>query len=161
VDTSLWEQAFPQWRHLIARISGPVTWGRYSVLKCDSWSGGRTAILGDSAHAQPPNLGQGGGMAMRNGLALAAFMEDVDDRRDVPDALEAWEHAVRPLTDHCQKWSTLYGEVTHLPDEVRSKVFRGAGDDGWVSSQILRASMTPPLVRRPDIHDNRHLTTTV
>jgi hypothetical protein len=74
--------------------------------------------------------------------------------------LEAWEEAVRPLTDHCQKWSTLYGEVAHLPDDVRSRVFRGAGDDEWISSQILRASMTPPLTVRSEVaNNNNHLTT--
>ena len=45
----------------------PVSWGVYSVTRCHAWSAGRTAIVGDAAHAQTPNLGQGGGMAMQNG----------------------------------------------------------------------------------------------
>jgi 2-polyprenyl-6-methoxyphenol hydroxylase-like FAD-dependent oxidoreductase len=84
-------------------------------------------------------------MAMQNGLALATYMANVDDRRDIPDKLEAWEAAVRPLTDHCQKWSSLYGEVTYLPDDVRSRVFHGASSDEWIAAQIMRAAKTVPI----------------
>jgi 2-polyprenyl-6-methoxyphenol hydroxylase-like FAD-dependent oxidoreductase len=101
--------------------------------------------VGDAAHAQPPNLGQGGGMAMQNGLALAVFLKDVTDPRDIPPRLEAWEAEVRPLTDHCQKWSTLYGEVAYLPDEVRAKMFEGASSDTWTASQLMRAAGSTPI----------------
>src|SRR5690606_27284161 len=133
VNKELWKESFPQWAHLTDRIgSSQVSWGVYSVIRCRQWSAGRAAILGDAAHAQTPNLGQGGGMAMQNGLALAVALKDVTDRRDIPAALEAWEKNERPLVDHCQRWASLYGEVTHLPDDVRTRVIRGAMRDPWV-----------------------------
>jgi 2-polyprenyl-6-methoxyphenol hydroxylase-like FAD-dependent oxidoreductase len=145
VNRELWMAEFPDWSHLTERIGSDVTWGRYSIIECCTWSVGRTALVGDAAHAQPPNLGQGGGMAMQNGLALAVMMEDVTDRRDVPGRLKAWEQEVRPLTDHCQKWSTLYGEVAYLPDELRANVFLGASSDQWLAEQILLAANGMPL----------------
>ena len=141
VDKALWAEAFPQWKHLIDRIgSSPVNWGVYSVTRCSAWSAGRTAILGDAAHAQTPNLGQGGGMAMQNGLSLAVHLEGVTDRRDIPDALERWERSERELTEHCQRWASLYGEVAYLPDEIRTRVVRSAMSDPWVAGQVFRAA---------------------
>lgn len=145
VNKALWAESFPQWAHLAERIgSSPVNWGVYSVIRCRQWSAGRTAILGDAAHAQTPNLGQGGGMAMQNGLALAVALKDVEDRRDIPAALEAWERKERPLVDHCQRWASLYGEVTHLPDDVRSRVIRGAMSDAWIAGAVFRAANHAP-----------------
>ena len=150
VDKAVWRDAFPQWSHLIERIGEfPINWGVYSVTRCNAWSAGRTAIVGDAAHAQTPNLGQGGGMAMQNGLALAVRLESVRDRRDIPDALEAWEAGERDIVEHCQRWASLYGEVTHLPDEVRARVIRGAMSDPWVAGQVFRAANHAPLGTSP------------
>ncbi|HCP76290.1 MAG: monooxygenase [Pusillimonas sp.] len=141
IDKDLWIEAFPQRKHLIERIGAePVNWGVYSITRCSAWSAGRTAILGDAAHAQPPNLGQGGGMAMQNGLSLAVHMQGLTDRRDIPQALERWENKERELIEHCQRWAILYGEVTYLPDEIRTKVMRGAMSDPWVAGQVFRAA---------------------
>jgi 2-polyprenyl-6-methoxyphenol hydroxylase-like FAD-dependent oxidoreductase len=140
VDKTLWAAAFPQWSHLIERIGPEVSWGVYSTTKAKTWSVGHAAILGDAAHAQPPNLGQGGGMAMQNGLALAVALDRVADARDIPAVLEAWEERERPLVEHCQKWSQLYGEVTFLPDEVRTMTVRGAMGNPWVAAQVFRAA---------------------
>ncbi|WP_028226500.1 FAD-dependent oxidoreductase [Paraburkholderia ferrariae] len=144
VDKALWSADFPAWRHLIERIGAEVSWGVYSVTKARTWSSGHAAILGDAAHAQPPNLGQGGGMAMQMGLALSVALADVRDARDIPAALEAWEAAERPLVEHCQKWSCLYGEVAFLPDEVRTRTIRAAMSDPWVSAQVFRAANSLP-----------------
>lgn len=144
IDKALWSGAFPRWAHLIDRIGAEVSWGVYSIIQCSAWSAGRTAILGDAAHAQPPNLGQGGGMAMQNGLALACALEGIDHAEAIPAALEAWEARERPLVDHCQKWSTLYGEVAFLPDEVRTSTIRAAMSHPWVIEQINRAAHHAP-----------------
>ena len=140
LDKALWSEAFPAWRHLIERVGSDVSWGVYSVTKVKSWSAGRTAILGDAAFAQPPNLGQGGGMAMQTALALSVALANVNDARDIPDALAAWETRERPLVDHCQKWSCLYGEVANLPDHVRTPTIRAAMSNPWVSEQVFRAA---------------------
>lgn len=150
VDKALWSAAFPRWAHLIERIGvAPVSWGVYSVTRCSAWSAGRTAIVGDAAHAQTPNLGQGGGMAMQNGLALAVALAEVSDQRDVPAALERWEAGERDIVEHCQHWASLYGEVTWLPDEVRTRVVRSAMSDPWVAGQVFRAANHAPTGTAP------------
>eukprot|EP00250_Pteridium_aquilinum_P002265 c12462_g1_i1 orf=172-2508(+) len=42
-----------------------------------NWSKGRTTLLGDSAHAMQPNMGQGGCMAIEDGYQLAVELEKV------------------------------------------------------------------------------------
>lgn len=42
-----------------------------------NWSKGRTTLLGDSAHAMQPNMGQGGCMAIEDGYQLALELEKV------------------------------------------------------------------------------------
>lgn len=49
-----------------------------------SWAEGRVALLGDSAHAMQPNLGQGGCMAIEDGYALAVDLgRAIEVRRGV------------------------------------------------------------------------------
>jgi 2-polyprenyl-6-methoxyphenol hydroxylase-like FAD-dependent oxidoreductase len=148
-DHATWSRSFPAWRHLIERVSSVLTWSPYSTIGVKAWSSGRTAIIGDAAHAQPPNLGQGGGTAMQGGLALAAHLEGVSDPRDIPDRLMAWEKKERPLMDHCQKWSRLYGEISFLPNEVRERTIKHGLADPWVREQMSRAARSIPTGSKP------------
>lgn len=145
LDKAAWTGSFPQWAHLIDRVDRLLPWSPYSVVKVRTWSAGCAAVMGDAAHAQPPNLGQGGGMSMQTGLALAVFMEGLNDPRDVPGRLQAWESSQRELAEHCQRWSCLYGEVSRLPDEVRARVVRQGMADSWLRAQMLRAAHSAPL----------------
>lgn len=43
------------------------------------WTSGRVALLGDSAHAMQPNLGQGGCMAIEDGYQLAKDLSEASD----------------------------------------------------------------------------------
>ncbi|BAN47257.1 NAD(P)/FAD-dependent oxidoreductase [Metapseudomonas resinovorans] len=150
LDKAAWIASFPHWAHLIERVDTLLPWAPYSIVKVKAWSAGRTALIGDAAHAQPPNLGQGGGMAMQSGLALATFLEDLEDRRDIPERLQAWEAHERELAEHCQRWSCLYGEVSVLPDDARSRIIHHGMADPWVRSQILRAAQSQPTgTQRP------------
>jgi len=145
LDKAAWTASFPAWAHLIDRVDTLLPWSPYSIVKVKRWSAGRAAIIGDAAHAQPPNLGQGGGMAMQSGLALAVFMEGLEDPRDIPQRLHAWESSQRELAEHCQRWSCLYGEVSVLPDAVRAKVVHQGMNDPWLRGQFLRVAQSQPL----------------
>ena len=43
---------------------------------------GRVALLGDSAHAMQPNLGQGGCMAIEDGYQLAVDLSEACDKAE-------------------------------------------------------------------------------
>ena len=66
---------------LIDRIGEQGRYDRFDLIKLKRWSAGRVALIGDAAHALPPNIGQGGGCAMMNALSLAVYLDRDDDRR--------------------------------------------------------------------------------
>ena len=109
VDRAYWRSQFPQISDVINRIPPDVgRFSSHSYVTVTGWSRGRVAILGDAAHAQPPNLGQGAGMSMANAASLAEIL-DVHD--DVPSALAAWEASRRPVSEAVQRWSYRYGVI--------------------------------------------------
>jgi 2-polyprenyl-6-methoxyphenol hydroxylase-like FAD-dependent oxidoreductase len=86
VHEDSWTRAFPHLQPLIDRIGEQGRYDRFELIKLRRWSAGRVAIIGDAAHALPPNIGQGGGCAMMNALSLAVHL---DRHSDVPAALAA------------------------------------------------------------------------
>jgi 2-polyprenyl-6-methoxyphenol hydroxylase-like FAD-dependent oxidoreductase len=145
LDKADWQRAFPMWSHLIDRVTEDIGhWDVYSIIKLKSWSQGHVAVIGDAAHAQPPNLGQGAGMAMQNALALAYFLNQIDSPDQMPSALARWETSERPIIEHCQKWSVLYGEVIYLPEALRRRTFHAAFDDPWISRQFFKPANHVP-----------------
>ena len=127
-----WISWFPHLRDLIARLGDDGRYDRFELIKLKRWSSGRVAVVGDAAHALPPNIGQGGGCAMMNGLSLAVYL---DRFVDVSCALEAWERNERPLTDHTQRMSYLLGLPTSWPPALRTKAFAWAGRSTWIIKQ--------------------------
>ncbi len=148
LNTPLWRETFPHLSHYIDRVGDDARWDIFSIIKLKAWSSGRVAIAGDAAHAQPPNLGQGGGMAMQNALGLAVAMEQAKGKDDIPPLLLEWERRERPLTEHCQRWSTLYSELTTWPDEVRHAAMRAASHTPWIVEQLRKAANSYPTGTR-------------
>ena len=46
------------WVALIARLGDEARYDRFEVMRLKRWSAGKVALIGDAAHAVPPNLGQ-------------------------------------------------------------------------------------------------------
>lgn len=61
---------------------------RPSVLK--SWSKGAVTMLGDAVHPMMPNLGQGGCQAIEDAYVLANLLSEVDDKDQIPSALQEY-----------------------------------------------------------------------
>jgi 2-polyprenyl-6-methoxyphenol hydroxylase-like FAD-dependent oxidoreductase len=89
---------------------------------------GSAALVGDAAHALPPTLGQGAGLALTNALLLSHY---VSARPDVPGALAAWEREWRWISERTQTWSRRYDWITsewpHSFYPLRSAVIWGIG----------------------------------
>ena len=102
VRADIWGPAFPELEPAIRQVSAEGRYDAYETGKLTRWSSGRVAIVGDSAHAMVPSLGQGAGLAMANALGLAVALDEVPD---VQDALARWEERERPLTEYTQDMS--------------------------------------------------------
>jgi 2-polyprenyl-6-methoxyphenol hydroxylase-like FAD-dependent oxidoreductase len=149
VDKETWLASFPQLGGIIERIDEVGRWDRAMRVTCRHWSRGRAALVGDAAHGQPPNLGQGANLTFQNALALADYL---DGGADVETALAAWEKGERPLTDHVQKWTDIYGRVASAwPDRLadrRSQFLEVATKIPWVDRQLNKAARHVPVGAR-------------
>jgi 2-polyprenyl-6-methoxyphenol hydroxylase-like FAD-dependent oxidoreductase len=136
-----WKRAFPHLEALIDRIGDQGRYDRFDLIRLKRWSAGRVAIIGDAAHALPPNIGQGGGCAMMNALSLAVYL---DREKEVGPALALWERSERPLTEHTQRISYFLGLPTTWPPRLRAAALGIAGRSRWLVRQRTRTALHRP-----------------
>jgi 2-polyprenyl-6-methoxyphenol hydroxylase-like FAD-dependent oxidoreductase len=136
-----WKRWFPPLESLIDRIGTQGRYDRFELIKLKNWSIGRVALLGDAAHALPPNIGQGGGCAMMNALSLAVYLER---ETEIGAALQAWERNERPLTEHTQRISYWLGLPTTWPPVLRAAALSLAGRSKWLTAQRTRTALHRP-----------------
>src|SRR5687768_8748777 len=141
VDKALWKRSFPNLAPLIGRIGEDGRYDRFEYIRLKRWSAGRVAVIGDAAHAIPPNIGQGAGCAMMNALSLAVYL---DRHAEVPQGLEEWESQERPLTNHTQRISLLFGMPAFWPPRVRSWFYSVAARSQWLTRQRTRTARHVP-----------------
>jgi 2-polyprenyl-6-methoxyphenol hydroxylase-like FAD-dependent oxidoreductase len=146
IDVEAWVASFPGAEDLVRRIAADAEWDRvqwvqFQIITLRQWSAGRAAVIGDAAHAMTPNLGQGAMCAMTNALALAVAL---DDETDAARALRLWERRERPLTDHTQRMSSVYGAVTTWPSGLRALALKAIARIGWLNDMFYRAARHIP-----------------
>ena len=141
VNRDAWKRWFPHLETLIGRIRAAGRYDRFEYIRLKRWSAGKVAVLGDAAHAIPPNIGQGGGCAMMNALSLSVYLDRQDD---IPAALDAWETNERPITDHTQRISLMLGWPTTWPPYLRAKTLALAGKSKWLVQQRTKTALHVP-----------------
>jgi 2-polyprenyl-6-methoxyphenol hydroxylase-like FAD-dependent oxidoreductase len=146
VRKDAWKRWFPHLEPLIERFGEQGRYDRFDLIKLRRWSAGRVALVGDAAHAQPPNIGQGGGCAMMNALSLAVHLER---HADVSAALAAWEKNERPVTEHAQRTSYLLGLPTTWPPLLRAIALGWAGRSKWLVRQRTKTALHRPTGTTP------------
>jgi len=146
IDINLWKTKFPQASDLLDRCEVDSRWDRLVSVRCRKWSEGRVAIIGDAAHAMPPNLGQAANTAFINVMALVNI---VTSAQDIPNALEAWELEQRSISNHVQNWSYLYGYVLgKWPDSLlslRSDFVSALSKTEWFDESLNRGARHVPM----------------
>lgn len=73
------------------------------------WSEGRATVLGDAAHPTTPNLGQGGCMAMEDGVVLAVCLRKCSS---IAEGLRAYEQRRIPRTKEIVLASRRIGDFS-------------------------------------------------
>jgi 2-polyprenyl-6-methoxyphenol hydroxylase-like FAD-dependent oxidoreductase len=107
VDVEYWLRHFPYLADVFERVPGEqAVHHPHALVLCPRWVRGRVALVGDAAHAQPPNLGQGAGLAIANAWALASAQAGASD---VQTGLARWEGGSRRVGQAVQRWSHRYG----------------------------------------------------
>ena len=94
-------------------IAAPIAWQKYALAPVDPtgpWVSGRTALLGDAAHAMVPFLAQGAAMAIEDAAVLAAALYGATD---VPAALRAYEAARKPRVARLWEAAQWTGDTYH------------------------------------------------
>jgi 2-polyprenyl-6-methoxyphenol hydroxylase-like FAD-dependent oxidoreductase len=145
IDPDVWARSFPFMRDKFVRMRDEADWpqshwAHFQTIKLKRWSAGRIAVLGDAAHAMPPYLAQGAGHAMMNALGLA---DALDRAASVETALAEWERRERPLTEHTQLWTRIYGATMFLPKPLK-KISILVEKLPWVAGQYVRAANHVP-----------------
>lgn len=152
VDRDLWRTAFPEAAHLVERFAEASRWDRLVNVRCRHWSRGHAAVIGDAAHAMPPNLGQAANTAFINAMALAMTLER---EREIPRALSRWERECRPLTNHVQWWSYLYGfalaRVPERVDGLRACLLRSVSHTRPFQNGLNKGARTVPAGARDTV----------
>jgi 2-polyprenyl-6-methoxyphenol hydroxylase-like FAD-dependent oxidoreductase len=146
IDPAAWAQSFPALHDLFVRIRdhadwSQARWDRFQTIQLRRWSAGRVAVLGDAAHAMPPYLAQGAGHAMMNALGLAVAVEETPT---LPAAFEQWERRERPLTEHTQRWTRIYGTTMFLPQALKRISIRVEQQVPWIAAQYVRTANHVP-----------------
>ena len=136
----VWTESFPHLAPLIEKLNDG-RYDRFEYLRLKRWSSGRVAVIGDAAHAIPPNIGQGAGCAMMNALSLAVYLSESSD---IFSGLKTWEERERPLTNHTQRISLLYGMPTFWPQALRTLFYWAAGRSSWLTAQRTRTARHIP-----------------
>ena len=113
INKHAWSESFPYLSKIIARVQMEGRYDLYQTSRVPSWSKGRVVLVGDSAHAMPPTLGQGAGLAISNALGLAVALQASPS---IEYALRAWEKKERPLTDHTQNFASDLARTRRLSE---------------------------------------------
>ncbi|MEM1127969.1 MAG: FAD-dependent oxidoreductase [Bacteroidota bacterium] len=88
------------------------------------WSQGRAVLVGDAAHPATPNLGQGGCMALEDGLVLARCLAEASS---LSEALASFERARYRRTARVMRqslWTGRLGQTTGRVARARNAATR-------------------------------------
>ncbi|MES2669216.1 MAG: NAD(P)/FAD-dependent oxidoreductase [Pseudomonadota bacterium] len=96
----VWPEALDSLRDTV--VPDGLAQARYRDTVLRRWHRGRAVLVGDSAHAMSPQLGQGANMALVDALALRDALRDADN---VPMALDAYQRARRAHLSAYHFWS--------------------------------------------------------
>lgn len=118
---SLWADAEPRLRQLLAAITECSKWGLFSREPSPAWGRGRITLIGDAAHPMLPNAGQGAAQAFEDAYVLSRWLAEHPD--DPVGALAGYEAVRKPRAHAIQRQSAENARFYHPkgPAEVAER----------------------------------------
>ncbi|KAJ7493694.1 FAD/NAD(P)-binding domain-containing protein [Mycena latifolia] len=87
----------PRYLKFLSLADPPILrWQLRALPLLPTWINGRTALLGDAAHATLPTLGQGAGMALEDAATIGCLLPMGATRADIPARLAAYQELRKP-----------------------------------------------------------------
>jgi 2-polyprenyl-6-methoxyphenol hydroxylase-like FAD-dependent oxidoreductase len=105
-------------------------------LRLENWHRNRVVLIGDAAHAAPPSMAQGAGLAVEDALVLADELAH-EPRVDV--AMKRFEARRKPRVDWVHRQNASRDRARRLPPILRNALFRIAGTRIYRRSYSLLA----------------------
>jgi 2-polyprenyl-6-methoxyphenol hydroxylase-like FAD-dependent oxidoreductase len=98
---------------------GQLYYSPVEEVRCERWSRGRLALIGDAAHATGPVWAQGAAMALEDALVLADLLAEGSDWSRVG---AEFERLRRPRVGHVQAATDKMSRIAGLPGRLRDLV---------------------------------------
>ena len=123
----------PKAREIIGKGSDWRLWVLCDRDPVETWTDGRTALLGDAAHPMMQYMAQGACMALEDGVELAASLDA--GRDDIPTALTTYAQRRMLRTARVQLQSRELGRHIYHPQgahaKLRDAMLRAKTADDW------------------------------
>jgi 2-polyprenyl-6-methoxyphenol hydroxylase-like FAD-dependent oxidoreductase len=100
----------PEVLEIISAMDSTFRWGIYDREPLDRWSTGRITLLGDSAHAVTPHLGQGANQAIEDAMTLAVLLRDAQPG-ELPERLRQYEYLRLNRTGQVRRQARAAGRI--------------------------------------------------
>jgi 2-polyprenyl-6-methoxyphenol hydroxylase-like FAD-dependent oxidoreductase len=114
-------------------------------VRCQRWSRGRLALIGDAAHATGPVWAQGAALALEDGLVLAGLLAEQDSWSRVG---AEFERLRRPRVAHVQAATDRMSRIAGLPSRLRDMVAPVLGPRAYRAAYgPLRTPVAQPVTR--------------
>ena len=143
-----WRRVLPAAADLLDRVSSfdDLLVNTVSSVACRRWFSGRLVLLGDAAHAMPPNLGQGANSALVDGVVLA---EELARAPSVMDALVGYDKRRRPFARRVQKTAEMLQRLCGIQRvqalRVRDALLAGSARFPRLSDEAIRRALATDI----------------
>jgi salicylate hydroxylase len=128
-DVAALAAAYDGWdrqvQDVIAVMDQTFRWGIYDREPMQGWSTDRITLLGDSAHAVTPHLGQGANQSVEDAITLAVLLENAC-AADIPAQLRRYEELRiernRQVREGAREAGQLYRSTELSPEQQGERI---------------------------------------
>jgi 2-polyprenyl-6-methoxyphenol hydroxylase-like FAD-dependent oxidoreductase len=108
-----WASAYPASAPVLDAVArwDDLLVNRVWSVHCPRWANGRLVLLGDAAHAMPPNLGQGANSAL---VDAAVLLHELRRQGDVASALASYQARRQPAVAWVSSTAARLGRLAEL-----------------------------------------------